>query len=400
MIVRQLIEENFSSFQGTIKVGEIKKKETQPNSIEVREFKKLQYKSVDPREVDEILQFLLERIDENKEHFMGTFTFGVLLPKEEIPFHSLSLSSQGIYSEEAHELQNFGVLQVEHETWIPIDGLHRYYAIIKALRELPTYKRKIFENEEIPVILIPCLSLDQLQDLMLRLQKSVRAVDRGEAIRTASKDIYAQLARKVCGIDGAEEGVIQEKMVNWKTNTLTNRLQKFTTLSVLYDSAKILYPNLSNQTFSTNEITRYYKEFAEIWKTLITNFEPFRKATDIGADNTHLRDKYICLKATGQLVVIQTLKLAFQDEGQRTMKKTIEGLNRVPWELENPIWKNILLINGRLNAGDSARFLAAQLIGYHIGVTLSEKEFYDLSISYKKAKQEDLPTPLYNQTLS
>ncbi|HTK09826.1 MAG TPA: DNA sulfur modification protein DndB [Ktedonobacteraceae bacterium] len=397
MLVRQFRDKNLPYFQGAIKIKELKNKEFRTTPPEIREFKKLQYKSVDPREVDEISQFFIEHIAENKEHFIGTITFGVL-HAEEAPLQLLPLPLQRADIEEIRELKNIGILQIEQEPWIPMDGLHRYYAILKVLRELPPYKREIFENEEIPITLIPCSSLNQLQDLMLRLQKSVRAVDRGEAIRTASHDDkFAQLARKVCGIDGTNEGILPEKLVNWKTNTLTNRLQKFTTLSVLYDSAKILYPDLSDQTFFSQNLSLYYDEFAQIWKMLIENFRPFSEAIRPTTDKALLRDKYICLKATGQLVIIQIIKLALQNEGPEAVEKAIDGLNRIPWNIEHSIWNNILLINGRLNAGYSARILAAQLIAYHIGITQSDKEVDELRRKYKEAKHDELPSPLYNR---
>lgn len=400
MIVRQISIKNYACFQGAIKIKALKEQELQ-KSPEIREFKKMQYKGVDPKEVEEIAHFLTECIQQDKEHFIGTLTFGWLLQNgEEIPFRALSLKHDQQQFEDIDALNNIGFLQTQQSTWILIDGLHRYYSVLKTLAELPPHQRKVFENEEIPVILVPCVSLDQLRDLMLRLQKSVRSVDRGEVIRTASHDYYAQFARKLCGIegtiDGHQEWVLHEKLVNWKSNTITNRLQKFTTLSVLYDSAKILYPDLDKQSLSSQEFSSRYKNFAEIWKMLIERFHLFNRATRFEEDIPELRNKYICLKATGQLVIFQVIQIALRNEGQSAIEQTIERLNHVPWETNNSFWEGILITDKRLKSGYAAKNLAAYLIAYYISVSLSEREIHELGSNYQKMKGKDLPSP-YNQ---
>lgn len=401
MIVRKIGIKKIPCFQGAIKIGSLREQEDQESS-DIREFKKMQYKGVSPKEAEEINHFLIECIQQDKESFIGTLTFG-LLPRngEEIPFRALSLEHDQQQFEDIDALNNIGVLQTERAFWIPIDGLHRYYSLLKTLEELPPYQRKAFENEEIPVVLIPCASLDQLRELMLRLQKSVRSIDRGEVIRTASHDYYAQLARTLCGIegttDGTQERVLDEKLVNWKSNTITNRLQKFTTLSVLYDSAKILYPGLNEQSLSAQEFSSRYKNFAEIWKMLIENFRLFNRAIGLGKDIPQLRDKHVCLKATGQLVIFLVIQIALRNEDRRAIGKTIERLNHIPWETNDSFWEGILIIDKRLQSGYAAKKLAAYLIAYHIGVSLSEREIHELRRSYQKTKGEDLPPP-YDQT--
>jgi hypothetical protein len=393
MIVRQIKSGDLTFFQGAIKVKTLKEKELQKKPFEVFNFTQIQYKGVDPREVDKIKRFLFDGIKYHREHFLGTITIGLLLEAKEIPFEPLQFENRQIKGSDT--IGNFGILQIEEELLIPIDGLHRYYSIIQILRELPYNRRLEFEQEEVSVVLIPCSSLDQLQTLMLRLQKSVRA-DRGEEIRTGNHDNYALLARKLCGIDGKHEEAISEKMVNWKSNTLTTRLQKFTTLSVLYDSAKILYPDLGRKNLSADEFSSIYEEFAMIWRTLLQNFRLFRQAIKAEKTIPALRYRYICLRATGQLVVIQVINIAIQNEGIEALEKVINKLNNVSWKVDDPLWEKVLMKNGRLNAGEDAKNFASRLLAYQIGIPQSDKEVDDLKALYSRTKQQELSSPVYD----
>jgi hypothetical protein len=73
-----------------------------------------------------------------------------------------------------------------------------------------------------------------------------------------------------------------------------------------------------------------------VWRELVETFAPFKKAlSGPRANLPGLRERIMCLRATGQLVVIQTVQLGLKHD--MTLKDIIEGLNKLSWEMDNPL---------------------------------------------------------------
>jgi hypothetical protein len=214
---------------------------------------------------------------------------------------------------------SLGVLHLNGtEQWIPLDGYHRLYWILESLLGLSGNQKQRLEQVDLPVILIFLRPTDDIKGIIRRLHKSARTLDKGETIRQAHNDVYAIYADWLIGKDRVHHiGVLSEDLVNWKSNTLTHRLRKFTTLSVLYDSAKILAPNAIAM----------------------------------------------------------------------TLKDIIEGLNKLSWEMDNPLWKNLIVVDGRINASARAISLTSNFIAYYIGVPRNARYVhFEKSITKQKVQ--------------
>ncbi len=228
-----------------------------------------------------------------------------------------------------------------------------------------------------------------------------RCSKKGENIRNSiNEDIYALIARKL--MSGNETGgVIPQELVNWQSNTLTNRLPKFTTLSSLHDSAKVLLGGFK-PTFHPNEaeINRLYDQVAKVWRTLLKQFDLFAQAINDGPSNIpKLRDKYLCLKASGQVVIFKAIRIALHQDQEVSLGQIISQLNQISWEVTNPLWQGIMVVDGRISATVPALDLMSRLIVYIIGIPFSDKEKEKLLKDFQKAKKSTtvtLPEKLAN----
>ncbi len=345
-----------------------------------------QWLDIDPKVVKDMGEFIFECIRTQKSWYIGGMSFAILnFPT----FHPLAQENRP-----SSLFEHYGTLDFTgQEIWVPTDGYHRLHGIKYALDRLTVLGLDtVLLKNSIPVTLIPLKSFNDAPDLLLRMHKSARFVERGEALRTAAGDIYATYAHRLMGDDLAYTAPFKREWINWKTNTLTNRLPKFSTLSVLYDSAKTLDQTLRDTGMSEDQ---RYQRIAEIWQLLLTDFTHFREALRSLNSISAQRDQYLCLRPTGQLAIIQTLALA--TEAKMPPEIAIERLNSIKWEINNPLWEGIIIVNGRVNGSTSATLLTARLLAHLVGIDLSY-EILELTNRYRSVKKQadaKLPEPLH-----
>ncbi len=297
------------------------------------------------------------------------------------------------------ELPRYGLLELSgDETWVLVDGKFRQNALSKVLSSMTRRREELAQNP-IPVIFLPMSDPKQLEDLIVRMQKSARMVTRGETIRTAIGDTNSVYAGWLKGDDEpTHPGAIAKDLVNWTSNTITNRLPKFTTLSTLYDSAKILDQAFGKQSSPTPEqIDERYLQIYGIWKLLLEEFPPFHQAVSGPPHRLpFLREQLLCVRPTGQLIVMHVMALAIRE--QVSFMDVVQRLKLVSWEMTNPLWKDMIIVEGRVNGRSAATQLTAKLVAYLIGIPSSDSDKEALRKNYKKGK-EDLPPPLFKQQL-
>jgi hypothetical protein len=280
------------------------------------------------------------------------------------------------------------------EVWFPLDGYQRMEAMFQALSMLSGQKRRVLEEDMVPVFLLPSPQLADCYEMFLRMHKSSRVIDRGKTIRTTINDDYAVYARRLMGEEKAYPEIIKRDLINWQSNTLTNRLEKFSTLSVLYDSAKMLGQALEQ----TLDKEQRYSEIAGIWALLLEQFTIFREAMSTPKRLPELRSHFLCLKPTGQLIIIAIIALALRTRKDLPLEKVIERLNEVRWEIDQHQWQNIVVMDGRINGTGTTIHLTSRLVGYLIGLPLSDVEIQSLEADYRKTKRDKnttLPKPLF-----
>lgn len=322
MLVQQIISGGREVYSGTVTVAFLKRAIDLSLPLKKDLFPPLQKEK---KVVDEIARLIVQRVTHGESWWMGGLTFAVYnLP----PFHQLTI---GQYEEEGPGIWGWlDLVGTGREVWFPIDGYHRMLGMLQALSMLSGQKRYALANNMVPVLLLPSPSFAECHKMLLDMHKSARAIDRGKAIRTTTNDRYATYVQWMIGEDKDHPEIIKKDLINWKSNTLTNRLEKFSTLSVLYDLAKMLDQALEEQITDKDQ---RYNEIVGIWSLLLKQFTHFREAVNAPERVPELRAKYLCLKPTGQLIVIAVLALALRTRKELPLVEVIKRLNEVRWEL-------------------------------------------------------------------
>ncbi len=392
MLVQQVTSGDRDCFVGTVTLSFLKR--VMEHSFPFKEHVMPPLEK-EEKAIDEIAQLIVDRLTSDQTWWMGGLSFAIY------PSPSFQPLSLGQY--ESENSGKWGMLYLSDtgsEIWVPLDGYQRMLGMLKALSMLSGKKRLALAEDMLPVILLPSPTYADCQEMLLRMHKSARTIDRGEAIRTTVNDDYAMYARWLMGEDKERRGVVPKDLVNWKSNTLTNRLCKFTTLSVLYDSVRMLDQALGhNPVASSPEKAQRYNEIADLWNLLLKGFTHFHEAVYGTPERLpSLRERFLCLKPTGQLIVVAVIALALRLRKELSLEEVVERLNKIPWRIDDPLWRNIVLVEGRVNGTGQAITLTSRLVAYLIGLPLSDAEVQALEQGYRKGKREEnisLPGPLF-----
>ena len=140
-----------------------------------------------------------------------------------------------------------------------------------------------------------------------------------------------------------------------------------------------------------------YNQIAGIWTLLLEQFTLFCEGVGAPRCLPTLRARYLCLKPTGQLIVIAVVALALRTR-ELSLTQVVERLNQIPWDIDQPHWQNIAVVDGRINGTVATIALASYLVAYLIGLPLSDTEVQKLEVDYRKAKRQEtaaLPQPLF-----
>jgi len=340
----------------------------------VKEIRDEVQQGMSQKAVDEIKNYIAS----SQDRFSGELTIAISANK--VQFRPISLPLDGNVAYE----KSLGLLQLNLSDLLLIDGHHRLVGIVRAMETLRGKSRQDVGNDDVPVVIVVIERDEAIISVFHRLRRYARCSDRGENIRSAYDDPYAVLARRLMKNHENVGGVIPENLVNWRSNTLTNRLHKFTTISVLYDSVKLLLPNLE-QNYSTGKSDDFYDEIAYIWNALIAGFNLFHTAISGSPEKiSDLRDKYLCLKASGQIAIIGAVKIALDRE--MNLDRIIDGLNKIPWNIDDSLWKGIIVVNRRISASTRSVENTSALIAYLIGASYSELELRMLHENYRRSK--------------
>jgi hypothetical protein len=387
MFVLQIISGGREAYSGAVTLAFLKKAFDHSFPFKKEVFPPLEE---EVKAIDEIAKLIVHCVTSSETWWIGSLTFAIYaLP----PFQPLTTGQA-----EEGSPGNWGTLDLTatgSEVWFPLDGYQRMLGMFQALSMLSGQQHQILAESMIPVLLLPAPPLAECSKMLLHFHKSARATDRGKAIRMVINDNYATYAHWMMGEDDKHAGIIQKDLVNWKSNTLTNRLEKFSTLSVLYDSAKILDQALGEH---PSDKDHRYQEIATIWSSLLNQFALFRQAIHMPSRLPALRARYLCLKPTGQLIVIAVLAHAVQTQKELPLEQVIQRLNEVSWEIDHPLWQNVAVVDGRMNGTATTIALSSRLVAYLINLPLSEAEIRTLEADYRKAKRDNnapLPNPLF-----
>lgn len=263
-------------------------------------------------------------------------------------------------------LKDVGFLTLQgNERLIALDGQHRILAIklaIKGKGAIPANllkQKKMTQQmmgltphpelagEEISVIFVEHRDNLKIRKIFNKINKYARQTGRGDNIVTSDDDIFAIISRRLFGEGEILEAVDDTELVNWKSNTLSERSKQFTTISALYTSAETILRDfgysakmLPNQ----EEIESAFEIVREFWQELLeglSTYKEYMQLIEMKEKVSELRKVSLLMKPVTQMALAHVAYKARQKD--IPWADVVVKLNKMDWSFDNPVWANLLV---------------------------------------------------------
>lgn len=357
-------------------------------------------------DIKRIKEQIAPYIANSQDRFFGAVI--VLVYKGEIEFESL----KDWIDEKAPKayksaVNSIGIMTIENGSLIMLDGQHRLLALEKIIKnEVVGDCREEVIYDDICVIFIDHESNEKTRRIFNKVNRYAKPTSRGDNIITSEDDRSAIIARKLLS-DGAPLGIkvkdTNDVIVEWKNNTIAARSIKLTTISVVYDTVKLI---LSNEGIpldptsrpSEEDIQQYYELVEKFWTIVLDGLQAYQEAVANCSEIPTMRkdeEPYSLLfKSTAQIALFKGLIAAIRKEGLN-LEEAVRRANQIDWSISSPIWKNVLVTpSGTITRAQKAQNLGARMIAYLIAADKMIPEEIDvLQREYNSAQGIDVNNP-------
>lgn len=358
-------------------------------------------------DIKRIKEQIAPYIANSQDRFFGAVI--VLVYKGEIEFESL----KDWIDEKAPKayksaVNSIGIMTIENGSLIMLDGQHRLLALEKIIKnEVVGDCREEVIYDDICVIFIDHESNEKTRRIFNKVNRYAKPTSRGDNIITSEDDRSAIIARKLLS-DGAPLGIkvkdTNDVIVEWKNNTIAARSIKLTTISVVYDTVKLI---LSNEGIpldptsrpSEEDIQQYYELVEKFWTIVLDGLQAYQEAIANCSEIPTMRkdeEPYSLLfKSTAQIALFKGLIAAKRKEGLN-LEEAVRRANQIDWSISSPIWKNVLVTpSGTITRAQKAQNLGARMIAYLIAADKMTPEEIDvLQREYNSAQGIDIDVEL------
>jgi DNA sulfur modification protein DndB len=218
------------------------------------------------------------------------------------------------------------------------DGQHRRAAIAEALKKRPELK-----NEHISVVFFRDDGLRKSQQIFSDLNRYAIRPTRSINILYNNREEYSLIAKEVC-----ERVKVFSGMTDKEHTAISNRSRALFTLSAICTSTTEL---LSGLNLSHSEKTELASDY---WTEVSRLIKPWNEVKAGTLRSSVVRSDFVCSlgltlvalgKAGNRLLKLNPI-------GWRTILASIEN---VDWRKSNPIWENMIFINGSVVASRSTQ---------------------------------------------
>lgn len=372
---------------------------------------------------NEIVPYLVHSAD----RFFGAFV--VLIYKGHVEFEPLRKVGAEVPAAYKSVAADIGFLTIDGGELIVLDGQHRHAALKEAItsdKVSGEYKSSI-PSDEMEVVFItfdndhPEESLEKVRRIFNKLNRYARPTGRSDNIITSEDDGYAIVTRMLMR-KGQPLGVrVKEKkgkgeetedyIVNWRSNTISDRSLQFTTVSAVYEAVKVVLEHygITEDEFgekrsvtrpSDEDIDQAYEYAHEWWDAVLSGVDAFREAFADPSKLKELRAKgepnSLLFKPAAHIILFKALVLAVQ-RGVN-LQEAVRRLNKIDWNIDSPQWKDILIqANQRISARKEHYEVTAELVAYQISADRMKTEDIDHvreSVAKFRGGSADLPEPI------
>lgn len=320
----------------------------------------------------------------NADRFFGSFI--VLVYKGDVAFESVTAFVKEVPNAYKKNAQRVGFLTIDGGTLIVLDGQHRLLAERMVLQqEVKGPESATVGDDEVCVIFIKHETNIKTRRIFNTVNRYAKPTSRGDNIITSEDDAYAIVARRLLSdnqpLRAVPVGGKLEDVVNWKSNTLSARSTSLTTISVVYETVKLI---LSNDAIDKQErpdediLEEYLQRCAAHWGALLHKVTAYSNAladpSSIPAMREDTATTSLLFKPAAQIALFSALLsvskagLSFEDAAAR--------VDKIPdWSMTCSVWKDIIIKSGGSmdNKADATERLA-MLLTYLLAADKLPKE--------------------------
>ncbi len=298
------------------------------------------------------------------------------------------------------------------EILVPLDGQHRVKAFGFAINGTDDNNRQIagikgnqeLARDQVAVILVR-FKADQARRIFNNLNRYAKPTNLADNLITDDDDALAVMTRELLG----ESGVIPSRLVQIRTNTLTNKAHEFTTLGTFYDSNTVLVTGLRFFTGkgSVKQMPQEQRELVKeniklTWEHLLSKVDLWAKSLadpSEKGDKTRIqiREDTLLGKPIGQLSLIRGYLIMRERCEGVSEDDLCERINQIDWSVKNKMWEGVLMNrNERVMAGRGTVNRACEFIAHLGGAKLTDEETKTLleHIYGSDGQKHNLPDPV------
>lgn len=387
-------------------------------AIELPEWKDMTADEKMQREPDlnRVVNEICPYFTKDEDRFFGCVIVDIYSGFEEMIFEPITDVIPQLSAAYRIPLKDVGFLTLPgKQRLIALDGQHRLLAMKLSLKGSSAISAAMLGNkkmtaqmlalephpdlarEEISVIFVEHTDNSKIRKIFNKVNKYARQTGRGQNIITADDDVFALIARRLFSEGEVLSKIGNIELVNWSSNTLSQRSKQLTTVSALYTIAETLAKdkewNAKVMPPDEEEIEEAYEENASFWKILLSGMSDYQKYIELTKAKrtiSELREDNLLMKPVTHMALAHVAYYAKKKGISWT--KVVSKLNRVDWSMDNSIWFNILVIPAKKKkviTGKESIRAAGMVISYMVmGKSMTVAEVNEVREIIKNSTNE------------
>lgn len=264
-------------------------------------------------------------------------------------------------------------------------------------------------DEEICVIFVEGNDPLKIRKIFNKVNKYARQTGRGQNIITADDDVFAIISRRLFSEGQVLAKIGKNELVNWSSNTLSQRSKQLTTVSALYTIAETISKDRGwtskMMPEDESEIDEAFEENERFWEALLDGMDTYKKYLDLTREDrpiSQLREENLLMKPVTHMALAHIAYFAKQKG--IAWEEVVTRLNQVDWSMDNSVWFNILVIPAKKKkviTGKESIRAAGMVISYMVmgtAMTAAEvNEVREIIRNSTNGQSDELPEMIGGQ---
>lgn len=361
---------------------------------------------------------------EDQDRFFGSLIVDIYTGFDNVVFEPITKFVEQDKLAAAHNiaLQNAGFLTLPgKERLIALDGQHRLLAMKLCLKGASAISVAMLGNkkmtpqmmalephpelaeEEVSVIFVEHENNLKTRKIFNKVNKYARQTGRGQNIITSDDDVYASIARRLFAEGEVLHKIGKNELVNWSSNTLSQRSKQLTTVSALYTIAETISKDrgwsAKVMPSDADAIEEVFEENTDFWKQLLEGMSVYREylaLTKLDKPISQLREDNLLMKPVTHMALAHVAYFVKQKGIE--WSDVVTKLDKVDWSMDNSVWFNILVIPAKKKkviTGKESIRAAGLVISYMVmGDTMTHAEINEVKEIIRNStngKSDQLP---------